>query len=140
MKNSIDTIGNRAPDLPACSAVPQPTAPPRAPVTGDYFLDYSSHHTDLTQRCTVSSISNCRRSSVSYVNLELGSSVFACARREGLVILSCRLKIVGIVRRALHIITPFQDVKTHLIPAIKNLEKSKVKTKKKYLKGGGGMR
>jgi len=29
-KNSIDTIGNRTRDLPACSAVPQPTAPPRA--------------------------------------------------------------------------------------------------------------
>jgi hypothetical protein len=27
MKNSIDTIGNRTRDLPACSAVPQPTAP-----------------------------------------------------------------------------------------------------------------
>jgi hypothetical protein len=25
-----DTIGNRTRDLPACSAVPQPTAPPRA--------------------------------------------------------------------------------------------------------------
>jgi hypothetical protein len=31
MKNSIDTIGNRTRDLPTCSAVPQPTAPPRAP-------------------------------------------------------------------------------------------------------------
>ena len=31
MKNSSDTIGNRTRDLPACSAVPQPTAPPRAP-------------------------------------------------------------------------------------------------------------
>jgi hypothetical protein len=30
MKNSSDTIGNRTCDLPACSAVPQPTAPPRA--------------------------------------------------------------------------------------------------------------
>ena len=30
MKNSNDTIGNRTRDLPACSAVPQPTAPPRA--------------------------------------------------------------------------------------------------------------
>ena len=29
MKN--DTIGNRTSDLPACSAVPQPTAPPRTP-------------------------------------------------------------------------------------------------------------
>ena len=30
MKNSNDTIGNRTRDLPVCSAVPQPTAPPRA--------------------------------------------------------------------------------------------------------------
>jgi len=29
MKNFNDTIGNRTRDLPACSAVPQPTAPPR---------------------------------------------------------------------------------------------------------------
>jgi hypothetical protein len=29
MKNSNDTIGNRTRDLPACNAVPQPTAPPR---------------------------------------------------------------------------------------------------------------
>ena len=32
MKNSNDTIGNRTRALPACSAVPQPTAPPRAPL------------------------------------------------------------------------------------------------------------
>ena len=32
MKNSSDTIGNRIRDLPACSAVPQPTAPMRVPV------------------------------------------------------------------------------------------------------------
>jgi hypothetical protein len=31
IKNSNDTIGNQTRDLPACSAVPQPTAPPRAP-------------------------------------------------------------------------------------------------------------
>jgi len=29
-KNSSDTIENRARDLPTCSTVPQPTAPPRA--------------------------------------------------------------------------------------------------------------
>jgi len=29
MKNSNDSIGKRARDLPACSAVPQLTAPPR---------------------------------------------------------------------------------------------------------------
>jgi len=31
MKNSNDTIGNRTHDLPACSAVPQPSARLRAP-------------------------------------------------------------------------------------------------------------
>jgi len=31
MKNSNETIGNRPSDLPACSVVPHPTAPPRAP-------------------------------------------------------------------------------------------------------------
>jgi hypothetical protein len=30
-KNSNETIGNRTRDLPVCSAVPQQTAPPRAP-------------------------------------------------------------------------------------------------------------
>ena len=33
MKKSSDTIRNRTRDLPACSALPQPTAPPRAPST-----------------------------------------------------------------------------------------------------------
>jgi len=32
MKNSSDTIGNRTRDLPACGALPQPTAPPRTPI------------------------------------------------------------------------------------------------------------
>jgi hypothetical protein len=32
MKNSSDTIGNQTRDLLACSAVPQPIAPPRAPI------------------------------------------------------------------------------------------------------------
>jgi hypothetical protein len=36
MKNCNDTIGNRTRDLPACSAVPQPTAPPRTPFTESY--------------------------------------------------------------------------------------------------------
>jgi hypothetical protein len=31
MKNSNETIGNRTRELPACNAVPQPTAPPHAP-------------------------------------------------------------------------------------------------------------
>ena len=32
MKNSKDANGNRTRDLPTCSAVPQPTALPRAPL------------------------------------------------------------------------------------------------------------
>jgi hypothetical protein len=32
MKNSSDTNGNRNHDLPICSEVPQPTAPPRSPI------------------------------------------------------------------------------------------------------------
>jgi hypothetical protein len=31
MKKSNDTIGNQTRDLPVCSALSQPTAPPRAP-------------------------------------------------------------------------------------------------------------
>jgi len=31
MENFNYTIGNRTRDLPACSTVPQPTAPPRTP-------------------------------------------------------------------------------------------------------------
>jgi hypothetical protein len=33
MKISNNIIGNRTRDLPACSAVPQPTAPQSAPIT-----------------------------------------------------------------------------------------------------------
>jgi len=33
MKNSNETTGNPTLNLPACSAVPQPTAPPRAQKT-----------------------------------------------------------------------------------------------------------
>ena len=32
MENSSDTNGNRTRDLPACTAVPQPTAPQRVPL------------------------------------------------------------------------------------------------------------
>jgi len=42
MKNSNDIIWNRTRDLPTCSAVPQPTAPPRARNTEVHFnLEYT---------------------------------------------------------------------------------------------------
>jgi hypothetical protein len=37
-KKSSDTIGNQTCVLPACSAVPQPTAPPRAPIVMEYEI------------------------------------------------------------------------------------------------------
>ena len=40
MKKSNDTIGNRTRDLPACSAVPQPTALPRAPEENSYLTNF----------------------------------------------------------------------------------------------------
>ena len=39
MKNSNYTIGNRTRNLPACSAMPQPTTPPRAPRNNLYPLN-----------------------------------------------------------------------------------------------------
>jgi hypothetical protein len=41
MKNSTDTIVKRTSDLPACSTVPQPTAPPRTPLLVGLTRKYS---------------------------------------------------------------------------------------------------
>ena len=43
MKNSSDTIGKQTRDLPACSAVPQPTAPPRAPKEQYFTSSFSQN-------------------------------------------------------------------------------------------------
>jgi len=47
MKNSNDTTGNRTRDLPACSAVPQPTAPLRVPKLLFYFVEETAHVHDM---------------------------------------------------------------------------------------------
>ena len=39
-KNSSDNIWNRTRDLPACSAVPQPTVPPRTPILRHRFSKF----------------------------------------------------------------------------------------------------
>jgi len=53
MKKSNETIGNRTRDLPACSAVPQPTAPPCALifmlVCGKYYLCWNLANISLCQ-------------------------------------------------------------------------------------------
>ena len=43
MKNSNDTIGNRTRDLLTCSAVPQPTAPPRSPGVGKLLWNVGTY-------------------------------------------------------------------------------------------------
>jgi hypothetical protein len=50
MKNSNDTIEIRTRDLPACSAVPQPTVPPRAPHS-DVMVDNWTY-VDIITFCT----------------------------------------------------------------------------------------
>jgi hypothetical protein len=54
MKNSNDNIGNRTHDLPTCSAVPQPTAPPRTP-----NLSHNSQ-TNQSLNCSSNNISKAR--------------------------------------------------------------------------------
>jgi len=54
LENSIDAIGNRTGDLPACSAVPQPNAPPCAPITplvGSLHLFFFNSGMNLTLVC-----------------------------------------------------------------------------------------
>ena len=67
MKNSNDTIGNRTRDLPSCSAVPQPTAPPRAPISLRYLLKNSVHPQHLE---------NSISSNTYYKSLRIFSSYF----------------------------------------------------------------
>ena len=51
-KKSNDTIGDRTRDLPACSAVPQPTAPPRAPPVITNHLKMFKHTNQTTSQPT----------------------------------------------------------------------------------------
>jgi len=65
MKKSNNAIGNRTRDLLACSAVPQPTAPPRAPLSNCTYwqiytiitvslLLYTKHVAQLTRQAAFS--------------------------------------------------------------------------------------
>ena len=51
MKNSIGTFGNRTRHLPACSAVPQPTAPPRAPFSRHCLAKKWKVHVTKVKSC-----------------------------------------------------------------------------------------
>jgi len=60
IKNSNDTVGNRTRDLPACSAMPQPIPPPRAPTLKgviEFYVLLTVHPCTILQinpaRCTI---------------------------------------------------------------------------------------
>ena len=55
MKNSNDTTGNRTCDLPVCSAVPQPTAPPR---TERSLMFFKCRHSNSFTAVTIKSVFN----------------------------------------------------------------------------------
>ena len=48
MRNTNDIIGNQTHDLPACSEVPQPTAPPRAPTYVSNLVCNQSFPSDIS--------------------------------------------------------------------------------------------
>jgi hypothetical protein len=48
IKNLNDPIGNRTRDLPACSVVPQPTAPPPTPT---YIVGYLDWYDPVKYNC-----------------------------------------------------------------------------------------
>ena len=56
MKNSNGTIGNRTRDLPACSVVSQPTAPPRAPSNYIYSIDCNTDLLSCAERFSVGQV------------------------------------------------------------------------------------
>ena len=78
MKNCSETIGNRTRDLPACSAVPQPTAPSNAP--NKKWLNV-----------------NMRNISIGY-NLELGQPRCVCniRCRKGIQTQQCILTYISV--------------------------------------------
>jgi len=54
MKNYNDNIGNRTRDLPACSAVPQPTTPPRT----RHVIDNDDEIKNITFAVTSTELAN----------------------------------------------------------------------------------
>jgi hypothetical protein len=71
MKNSNGTIGNRNRDLPACSAVPLPIAPPRAPNKNRTQMKLGAHcfkdHSFSCSKYTISGLLQLVGDCVSYI-------------------------------------------------------------------------
>jgi hypothetical protein len=79
-KKSSDTIGNRTRDLPACSAVPQPTAPPRAPVTSGTISNRNSTSTKICCSVVAKAVPRRAKRSVSTMGQIMTSSTFSHIR------------------------------------------------------------
>jgi hypothetical protein len=73
MKNSNDTIGNRIRELPACSAVPQPTVQPRDPYScvqtfnSTIYTLHAPHTTVITITIFVSLMKNTKQISLTRI-------------------------------------------------------------------------
>ena len=74
MKNSNDTVGNRTRDLPACSAVHQPTAPPRT-------LQF--HCLQLQGHVTLARLGGCYQTGGCEKSRARGSVCFCCQSGGG---------------------------------------------------------
>jgi hypothetical protein len=73
MKNANDIIGNLTRDLPVCSAVPQPIAPPRAP--WHWWEIFKQQTTNLKQGGCVGVYYNCK------LWTQTGSWIYSYAQR-----------------------------------------------------------
>ena len=74
MKNSSDTVGNRTRDIPACSAVPQPAALPRAPLNdeweGEFIFTSGLDGKPLCRMCS-GQLKNVIRSGIMIQNIRI---------------------------------------------------------------------
>ena len=109
MKNSNDTIGGRTRDLPACSAVPQPTAPPRALIMNDYKIQAKPSPTYFRFNIILKSISRSSQQPLSDFRNKTLYARFLCPMRARCpashtflnlvtrIIQSCRLRSLQVL-------------------------------------------
>jgi hypothetical protein len=74
MKNSSDTIRNRTRDLPVCSTVPQPTAPPRIPV-------YCSIATQMSSSISQANLKSCNTQII--ISIATATRLTVCFHNPG---------------------------------------------------------
>jgi len=88
MKNSNDTTGNQTRDLSTCSAVPQPTAPPRAPFFRIYLFQFS---TCFEHPCAHHQENQLHQYDIWYMSLYVGDRLVCRFGRNCISIQTCTL-------------------------------------------------